>query len=283
MQLTVADYRELIAAEGSALLAQIEGLTADDWGRPSPCAGWDLLDVIVHLQLGTMVHTMMVENALAGRMEPTWNTPEGMEAREYFKQVHQEAHDQGPAANLAQLRERLPGYDAALALAADADLEKPAWFYGIPGSTLRSPVAAYTNDLIVHASDIRRPLGLEPAFSPDGARYAGQATLAYLPMFTSAERLGGAAGVVRQTIDGLTSIVTLGQDGVLVALDATASAAPASESPAGRVGELVTDGGTWALLVWRQIPLVEAEQQGRLQITGDRPLVEAYVHAIKTP
>jgi uncharacterized protein (TIGR03083 family) len=225
----------------------------------------------------------MVEYALAGQMEPSWNIPEGREPREYFQEVHRQAHDQGPAANLAQLRERLPGYDDALAQAANADLDKPAWFYGIPGATLRSPVAAYTNDLIVHASDIRRPLGLEPAFSPAGARYAGQATLAYLPMFTSAERLAGAAGVVRQTIDGQPSTVTLGPDGVQVALDAAASATPTSASPVARVGELATDGGTWALLVWRQIPPAEAERQGRLQITGDRPLVEAYLHAIKTP
>jgi uncharacterized protein (TIGR03083 family) len=131
MQPTVADYRALIAAEGSALLAQLERIAPDDWTRPSPCAGWDLLDVIVHLQVGTMVHTRMVENALAGLGEPAWNIPEGMEPRPYFQQVHREAHDQGPAANLAQLRERLPAYDDALAQAADADLEKPAWFYGI--------------------------------------------------------------------------------------------------------------------------------------------------------
>src|SRR5262245_38247805 len=117
MQLTVADYRELIAAEGSALLAQLDRLTPDEWSRPSPCDGWDLLEVIVHMQLGTMVHTRMVENALAGRLSTAWPLPEGTDARAYFKQVHQEAHDQGPAANLAQLRERLPSYDAALALA----------------------------------------------------------------------------------------------------------------------------------------------------------------------
>jgi uncharacterized protein (TIGR03083 family) len=293
MDLTVADFRALIQAEGESLLAQLARLSDDDWARPSPCAGWDVLDVAVHLQLGTLVHTRMVENARAGRMESPWPLPEGVDARAYFQQLHQETHDAGPAANLALLRERIPGYVAALDGASEADLARPAWFYGLPAD-LRRVVSAYTNDLIVHASDVRRPLGLEPAFSPAGARFAGQATLGFLPMFTSAERLGGASGVVRQTIDGLVSSVTLGPGGVQVtaaALSGSSSAdqpagpsegAPA-DRPTARVGELAVDGGTWALLVWRQVSPAEAEQQGRLRIAGDRALVETYLAAIKTP
>ena len=314
MQPTVADYRDLIRAEGDSLLAQLERLTDDEWALPSPCDGWDLLDVIVHLQIGLIVHTRMVESGLAGGMEPAWNLPEDVDAREHFRQVHRESHDAGAAPNVALLRERLAGYDAALAQVTDADLAKPAWFYGLPDSNLRRPIAALTNDLIVHASDIRRPLGLEPTFSPAGARFAGAATLAYLPMFTSPERLQGASGVVRQTIDGVISRVTLGASGIQVTPDATASsptsAAPttttsgapsastsgapsvagstdpgdsANDPSAPRTAELATDGGTWALIVWRSFPAAAAEQQGRLQITGDRALVEAYLGAIKTP
>src|SRR4051812_12437789 len=187
MDLTVAEFRGLIRAEGTAIVAQLERLTADEWTAPSPCDGWDILDVVVHMQLGTMVHTRMVESGLAGGMEPAWSLPEGVDAREHFRQVHRESHDAGAAPNVALLRERLAGYDAALAQATDADLAKPAWFYGLPDSTLRRPISAYTNDLIVHSSDIRRPLGLEPWFSPAGSQFAGQATLAYLPMFTAAD------------------------------------------------------------------------------------------------
>lgn len=294
MDPTIAELRDLLRAEGASLLAQLDRLTAEDWALPSPCDGWDLLDVIVHLQLGTMVHTRMVENGLAGRGEPAWGIPDGIDPRTYFQQVHRESHAAGPAANVAQLRERLAGYEAAIAQASDADLEKPVWFYGLPDSTLRRPISALVNDLIVHATDIRRPLGLEPLFSPAGARFAGQATLAYLPMFTSVDRLGGAAGVVRQTIDGQVSSVTLGPAGVQVTTDAasiatlatapTAPTAPTAADQAGaRVGALSTDGGTWAMIVWRQLAPAEAEQQGHLQISGDRSLVEAYLGAIKTP
>src|SRR3954471_23252939 len=125
MDLTVAEFRGLIRAEGTAIVAQLERLTADEWTAPSPCDGWDLLDVIVHLQLGTMVHTRMVESGLAGGMEPTWSLPEGVDPRAHFQQVHRDAHAEGPAPNLALLRERLAGYDAALAQTSDADLEQP--------------------------------------------------------------------------------------------------------------------------------------------------------------
>jgi hypothetical protein len=247
----------------------------------------------------------MVENGLAGQMVPPWTIPEGpdrIDARDYFRQVHQDSRAEGPAVNLALLRQRLAGYDAALAQASDADLDKDVWFYGLPGSTLRRPIAALTNDLIVHATDVRRPLGLEPVFSPEGARFSGRATLAYLPMFTHPALLGGVSGVVRQTIDGQTSSVTLGPDGIQVSSDAATSPSPsagaatgeptpvtkagrtaAEPSQATRVGALTVDGATWTLLVWRQIPPADAENAGHLQISGDRALVETYLGAIKTP
>ncbi|MFN8633544.1 MAG: maleylpyruvate isomerase family mycothiol-dependent enzyme [Chloroflexota bacterium] len=286
MNLTVAEYRELIRSEGSALLAQLERIKQDDWSRPSPCEGWDLLNVVVHMQLGTMVHTRMVENALAGKLETPWAVPEGIDARTYFQQVHRETYDRGAPYNLAQLRERLPGYDAALAHATDDDLAKPAWFYGLPDTTLRNPISAFANDLIVHASDIRRPLGLEPWFSPAGSRYAGAFSHAILPLLTTADRLAGLSGTVQQTVDGVTTIATLSSAGLSIA-----PAAPLPHSgPEGGMGgdgtpdaSIDTDGGTWVLLTWRSFPPAEAERLGRVQIGGDRALVERYLAAIKTP
>jgi uncharacterized protein (TIGR03083 family) len=280
MSPTAADLRELIRAEGSTLLVQLERLAPDDWAGPSPCAGWDVLDVVVHMQLGTWVHTGMVANALAGRMEPPWTPPEGEDAHDTFRRVQREAHAEGPAHNLARLRERLAGYDAALARVTDADLERPAWFYGLPAD-LRKVVTAYANDLVVHSADVRRPLGLEPWFSPAGGRLVGQYVMPFLPMFTSAERLGRASGTVRQVVDGITTVATLGPDGVRVTAPEDDPDAPAARPEPSAT--IVADGGTWALLTWRQLPPVEAERLGTLRITGDRALVERYLGAIRTP
>jgi uncharacterized protein (TIGR03083 family) len=265
-------FRTLFRAERDALLPQLDDLNPDDWHRPSPCEGWDVLDVLVHMQLGAMVHSGLVENGLAGRDVPPWTVPEGADARTWFQQVHRDAHIEGPSRNLALLHERLARYDAVLAGISDDDLERPAWFYGLP-ATLRKVISAFVNDLIVHATDIRRPLGINPSFSTEGGHFAGQAVFPYLPMFVSAERLAGAAGTIRHVVDGETTLVSVGPMG--------AGVAPQPAAPADAT--LTTDGGTLALLAWRALPIADAEEGGRLQIEGDRGFVERYLGALRTP
>jgi uncharacterized protein (TIGR03083 family) len=277
---TLADFRDLIRAEGAALLAQLPTLTADQWRRSSPCQGWDVLDVVVHMQLGALVHATIVENAVAGRMQAPWDLPEGEDPSAWFRGVHREARDDGPAPNIEKLRARLVRYDAALASATPDQLDAPAWFYGLP-ATLQTVVSVYLFEIIVHASDIRRTIGLEPWFSEAGSQYAGRASLPMLPMFVSAERLAGAAGVVRQEIDGAVTFATLGPDGLTLAgVETDADSAGGPVEPA---ATLITDGGTWTLLSWRGLPIAEAERLGRATLTGDRALVERYLGAIKTP
>jgi uncharacterized protein (TIGR03083 family) len=271
--LSIAEYRALLKAESGTLLSQLERLGDDDWQCQSPCEAWDVLGVVVHMQHGAMVHAGLVENGLAGRMVPPWTVPEDISAREWFQQAHRDDHARGPAANLSLLRERLAGYLGVLERVADADLDKPAWFYGLPAD-LRKPITAFVNDVIIHATDIRRPVGIEPLFSPEGSHFVGWAGLAYLPLFVTAERLGGAAGTVRHVIDGDVSAVELGDWGLRLAQPSEAADPDAS---------LATDGGTWALLTWRSYPIAEAEAAGALRIDGDRALVERYLAAIKAP
>ena len=277
----ITQLRSLLRAESNALFAQLDRLGDDEWARPSPCDGWDVLDVVVHLQLGAMIHTRMVENALAGRIVSPWTVPEGITPRDYFQQVHRDIHAEGPAANLAHLRERLPRYIANLDTVSDADLDRPAWFYGL-SADLRKLVSAFTNDLIVHATDIRRPVGLEPLFSPEGSRLTGQIGFVFLPLFVTAERLGGAAGVVRHTIDGETTDVELGDFGARV-LDLPLPSGQGRGEGRDPDATLTADGATWTLMLWRGLPLSDAESRGNLRIDGDRSLVERYLGAIKAP
>jgi len=277
----IAQLRSLLRAESDTLFAQLDRLSSDDWARPSPCAEWDVLDIVVHMQFGSMVYTRMVENALAGRMVSPWTVPEGITPHDYFRQLHRDAHAEGPATNLAHLRERLPRYIAHLDRLSDADLDRPAWFYGLPAD-LRKLISAFTNDLIVHATDIRRPVGLEPLFSPEGSHFTCQIGFQFLPLFITAERLAGAAGIVRHTVDGETTDVELGDWGARV-IDLPL---PLGEGRGeGRTSDatITTDGATWTLMLWRGLPLAETESRGTLRIDGDRALVERYLTAIKAP
>jgi len=268
----IVQLRSLLRAESDSLLSELDRLNSDDWARPSPCAEWDVLDVVVHMQFGSMVYTRMVENALAGRIVSPWTVPEGITPHDYFRQLHRDAHAEGPAANLAYLRERLPRYIAHLDRLSEADLDRPAWFYGLPAD-LRKLVSAFTNDVIIHSTDIRQPVGFEPLFSSEGSRFTGQIGFVFLPLFITVERLAGASGVVRHTIDGETTDVELGDFGARVA------EAGASEPDA----VLTADGATWTLILWRGLPIADAEASGALRIDGDRALAERYLSAIKAP
>jgi uncharacterized protein (TIGR03083 family) len=271
---TIAEYRALFQAESEALLADLDRLTDEDWRRQSPCEAWDVLGVVVHLLHGAWVHNRMVESGLAGAVQPSFDVPEGVTPRDYFQQLHRDDHARGPAPNLALLRERLPAYLSTLERVTDADLEKPAWFYGLPGTTLRTMITAWVNDVIIHASDIRRPVGIEPPFSEGGARFVGWAGLPFLSLFVTAERLGGATGIVRHIIDGEMSAVELGESGIrFIESPEPSLAADAT---------ITTDGATWALLMWRSLPIAQAEASGALKIEGDRALAERYLGAIKT-
>lgn len=44
-----ADHKRLVAAEHAALVADLEGLTEQQWEQTSLCAEWTVHDVLAHL------------------------------------------------------------------------------------------------------------------------------------------------------------------------------------------------------------------------------------------
>lgn len=265
-------YRSIIHDEGGLLLDQLERLDDADWSRPTACAGWDVLDVLVHLRLGTVLHSTLVRNTLAGRMVPPWGdlgVPPEANPSECFRERHREAHATGPAPNLAGFRAAHLDYAARLDEVSEPDLDRVGNYVG--EMPLRFMIAARTFDLIVHAVDVRRAVGIEPLFSSDGAQFAGQFVSRSLSMFWKPQGAAGATGTIRQEVDGNAVHVTLAPDGLTFAPpDGTADAS------------IVADGGTWTLVTWRKLPLADAEAAG-MAVTGDRALVERFLAAIQTP
>ncbi len=267
-------YRALVRSEAEALLGQLAGLDADDWPRPTACQGWDVLDVLVHLTLGTEFHLKLMANALAGEIRPPWDdTSRGAAgaASDYYRGLHRDRHANGPDVNLTEFREQVGRYAALLDRMTDADLDRPGWFYGgeVPA---RFIVAARVFDLILHGADIRRPLGIQPTFSPAGRLFAGKYVSRSLATFWKPELAAGASGTIRQEVDGDLVHVRLTPDGLQFA-------PPDGPSDAA----ITTDGGTWALLTWRGLPVQEAEAARLATVSGDRTLVERYLGAVRTP
>ena len=267
-------YRTLVRSEAEALFGQLMAVDRDDWSLPTACEGWDVLDVLVHLSLGTAFHVSMVRNTLAGQIKPAWedwHLPTDANPSEWFRRLHRDEHARGPDYNLTAFREQLGRYVGLLDGATDADLGRPGWFY-VGEAPLRVIVAARTFDLILHGADIRRPLGIQPTFSPEGRLFAGKYVSGSLSTFWSPELAEGARGTIRQDIDGDSVHIVLTPDGLQFA-------PPYGPSDA----VISTDGGTWSLLTWRRLPVREAEAAGLATVTGDRALVERYLGAVRTP
>ncbi|MEZ0165851.1 maleylpyruvate isomerase family mycothiol-dependent enzyme [Kineococcus sp. LSe6-4] len=118
-------------AERAALADDLAALTDRQWATASLCARWSVEDVVAHLSAA----------AATGRVR--WITSV---ARARFRpDVHNdrrlaEQRGAGPAGTLARFRTLVPSTTAPL-----------------------GPVAAWLGEVVVHAQDVRRPLGLTAA------------------------------------------------------------------------------------------------------------------------
>lgn len=117
-----------IHAERRALADDLAGLTDEQWRTRSQCGDWD-----VHQMLGHMLATeTMTPPAFLGKLAKA-----GFSFEKFSHRAVEQASADGPAATLAAFR-------------ANADSTKSP-----PG-----PVDSWLGETLIHAEDIRRPLGI---------------------------------------------------------------------------------------------------------------------------
>lgn len=118
----------MVQAERTALAEDLESLTAEQWQHPTLCSQWDVEQVLAHLTAAASLNQWQwLRSILGARFRP-------------------DVHNQR---RLAEHRGRTPA----------ETLER---FRAILGST-KAPsghLAAYLGEVVVHAQDIRQPLGL---------------------------------------------------------------------------------------------------------------------------
>jgi uncharacterized protein (TIGR03083 family) len=124
-----------VHTERAALADDLQSLTPHEWARPSLCGGWTVEDVVAHL------------SAAAGTGRVAWWR--SMLAARFDADVHNrrrltEQRGETPTATLDRFRALIPA---------------------TTGPT--GDVAAWLGEVVVHAQDIRRPLGIphEPPVS----------------------------------------------------------------------------------------------------------------------
>ncbi|WP_410870274.1 maleylpyruvate isomerase family mycothiol-dependent enzyme [Nocardia sp. A7] len=115
-------------AERAALADDLADLDAEQWGRGSLCGSWTVEDVLAHLTAAASVgRVRWVASVLGARFD----------FDEHNERRKAEHLGRTPAETLARFRAIIPSTTSA------------------PG-----PTAAWLGEVIVHAQDIRRPLGL---------------------------------------------------------------------------------------------------------------------------
>lgn len=126
----------LVHAERRALIADLEGISPDDWDTPSLCADWTVHDVAGHL----------VDNAKAS----VWALVRDMAVARF---------DFDAANDLGMRRERG---------STPADTLHRLRSVASVTSTAPLPIASRLVEEVVHGEDVRRPLGIARTY-PDAA------------------------------------------------------------------------------------------------------------------
>ena len=126
---------ELVRRERATLLADLEELDHEAWAAPTLCQGWTVEDVVAHLTAAASTGRLAwLRSMLAARFDPAVHN-----ARRLAEQK-----GPSPVETLARFRTVVDSRTAA------------------PGH-----VPAWLGEVVVHAQDIRRPLGLGTTPSAD--------------------------------------------------------------------------------------------------------------------
>jgi len=119
---------DMIHAERAALAADLAGLDAEQWNHPTLCGDWNVEQVVAHLSAAASIGRLRWIRSMAGaRFDPAVHNARRLA----------EHRGQTPAQTLARFR-------AVLTSTTAPSGHTPAWL----------------GEIVVHAHDIRRPLGL---------------------------------------------------------------------------------------------------------------------------
>jgi uncharacterized protein (TIGR03083 family) len=271
------DVRPLFPVERAALLGLLADLPPGAWSLPTPCAGWDVHDVVAHV-----VHDQL--RRLSGHRDgqPGLPGPDGGESLPgYLSRVNGQFVEAARAFSprvlidlLTTLGPQLDDLWASLDLAAmgpigvwwaDPQAPAPIWL----------DVAREYTEFWVHQQHVREAVGLPGA---DGADLAGPVVDTFLRALPRTLRATSAPEGTLVAIDVTTPVDRVW----LVRRDAAGwSLAPADGAPA--------DGAATAArlalspdTLWRVATgaIDPATARGRCTVQGDEQLARAVLHIV---
>jgi uncharacterized protein (TIGR03083 family) len=124
-----------IHAERQALAADLEGLSDEQWATPSLCQGWTVQQVLGHMTAtAKLTTTGFLKDLVSSRFRF-----DAMADKDVARETAG-----GPGPTLARFKEQITSSTSP------------------PG-----PADTWLGEVIVHAEDIRRPLGIKHDYSPE--------------------------------------------------------------------------------------------------------------------
>ncbi len=132
---------QLIRAERVALIADLEPVTDAQWSTPSLCAGWSVRDVLAHMT----TTAKMTPGRFVGRLAGS-----GFRFNAFNAKGVQDEQGTTPADALARFKAQI-----------DRTTSPPG------------PIDAMVAEIVIHAQDIRRPLGIAHTYQPDALTLVG--------------------------------------------------------------------------------------------------------------
>lgn len=163
------DVWPTVRAERVALIADLEGLTDEQWATPSLCAGWTVHDVLAHI----------VATAKTSRTGFLWQFAR---ARCDFDRFTANGVARERAASPAETLDRLRAV-------LDRTVSPPA------------PPDSRLTEMIVHGEDIRRPLGATRVYPMEAVADALRLQVRTTAAFGGGKELTGGVTLVAEDTD----------------------------------------------------------------------------------
>ncbi len=141
-----------LAAEHADLARRLEGLEAEDWGRPTRCPGWDVADVLVHLAQSDELALARLGRPVPGPAGGNW--PPGDSVDEVAAAMVEAERTPGPEAAARWTR----AADTLVTVLAETDPSaRVPWIMG--ALSARSLATTRLAEAWIHGGDVAQALG----------------------------------------------------------------------------------------------------------------------------
>lgn len=246
------------------LVAYLAKLPADQWTRPSDCAGWSVADIVAHLVLVEQLLGGSVRRGLHGDGGPQ----PGIEGPDAWRAYRAREIARLSALPTAELREAfqtgLGPLRAALASVPGAEPSLHGWH---PAG--QRPLAWFPGqwlvEVVLHDWDLRVALDSEATVNPAAQPALGSEMRTRLPHCYQPRDGAAREGVVRIDLPGSTAWLARLAGGSLQTLDDGAVRPDAT---------IRTDAGSFALAQTARRSAAYLAERGRWQTSGDAALVD---------